>query len=141
MLINSGGIDYEVIDLGLYRRVPRVGAFLFIRDFDQTKFWIVNGMEHRTDGPAIEWPSGYKEWCLNGVLHRLDGPAVEEPDGSKSWYLNGVRHRTDGPAKEWPDGYKEWYINGKNLSYSEWRRERKIWIQMEIKEKIKDMII
>ena len=33
--------------------------------------------------------SGTKKWLLNGVLHREDGPAVEYADGSKGWYLNG----------------------------------------------------
>jgi hypothetical protein len=26
---------------------------------------------------------------LNGLLHRTDGPAVEHSDGDKAWYLNG----------------------------------------------------
>ena len=30
------------------------------------KFWLLNGNLHREDGPAVEWPSGYKEWWLNG---------------------------------------------------------------------------
>ena len=68
---------------------------------------------HREDGPAIEYPDGYKEWRLNGELHREDGPAVEYADGSKSWLLNGKRHREDGPAYEGAMGIKEWYLNGK----------------------------
>ena len=50
---------------------------------------------------------------MNGKLHRLDGPAVEYPDGYKAWYLNGERHREDGPAIEGCDGSKEWWLNGK----------------------------
>jgi hypothetical protein len=29
------------------------------------------------------------EWKVNGVRHRLDGPAVEYPDGSCEWWWNG----------------------------------------------------
>ena len=35
---------------------------------------------------------GRKEWCLNGQFHREDGPAIEYPDGYKLWYLNGQRY-------------------------------------------------
>jgi len=34
-------------------------------------------IKHRTDGPAMEFSSGYKAWYANGVLHRVDGPAIE----------------------------------------------------------------
>jgi hypothetical protein len=48
------------------------------------------------------------------ILHRLDGPAVEYPNGYKVWYVNGKRHRLDGPASEWANdnGDKTWYVNG-----------------------------
>ena len=36
--------------------------------------------------------NGTKYWYLNDVLHRTDGPAVELADGSKYWYLNGVEY-------------------------------------------------
>ena len=55
---------------------------------DGTKYWFLNDMRHRVDGPAIEWASGTKEWYLNGKRHREDGPAVEYADGTKCWYLN-----------------------------------------------------
>ena len=61
---------------------------------------------------CIEYPNGSKEWYLNGVPHRTDGPAYEYVNGYKSWFLNGVRHRTDGPAFERKDGSKSWYLNG-----------------------------
>ena len=37
--------------------------------------------------------NGTKHWWLNGVLHRTDGPAVELANGDKFWYLNGKRKR------------------------------------------------
>ena len=32
---------------------------------------------------------GNKYWRLNGLLHRIDGPAVEFTSGYKAWFLNG----------------------------------------------------
>jgi hypothetical protein len=29
---------------------------------NNTKFWILNGMYHRINGPAVEWDDGYNEW-------------------------------------------------------------------------------
>jgi len=34
-----------------------------------------------------------KHWLLNGVQHREDGPAIEFYNGTKKWYKNGKRHR------------------------------------------------
>jgi hypothetical protein len=78
---------------------------------DGSKSWYVNGKQHKTDGPAIEWKCGTKEWYLNGNLHRLEGPAVEFADGTKHWYVNGKLHRADGPACEYSDGRKCWWID------------------------------
>jgi hypothetical protein len=141
-------MDYQEIKVKDPREIPMVGAFIAIwpsgyKDWylSGERNWYFNGELHRLDGPAIEWPSGYKEWYLNGMLHRTDGPAVEWPDGSKAWYLNGVLHRTDGPAFEGPDGSKAWYLDGKELSYNQWRGERKVWLEQDAKEKIKEQVI
>jgi hypothetical protein len=32
---------------------------------------------------------GPKFWYLNGVLHREDGPAIEYTNGGKEWWING----------------------------------------------------
>jgi hypothetical protein len=98
---------------------------------DGTREWKINGMLHRTDGPAVEYSSGSSEWWLNGERHRLDGPAllylVRSPQWNywkrlhgKStylsdevrWYQNGQLHRSDGPAIERLDGSKFWYESG-----------------------------
>tara|TARA_R110000868_G_scaffold77151_3_gene221249 strand:+ start:2082 stop:2342 length:261 start_codon:yes stop_codon:yes gene_type:complete len=55
---------------------------------------------------------GDKIWYLNGLLHRTDGPAIEFSNGDKSWYLNGLRHREDGPAYEGVYGLQSWYYHG-----------------------------
>lgn len=85
-------------------------------DFSGVKWWHQNGLLHREDGPAIEYPSGDKIWCQNDLYHRLDGPAIEWANGSKIWYQNGQKHRLDGPAIEYSSGYnKEWYFYGKRI--------------------------
>ena len=76
------------------------------------KRWVLNGVLHREDGPAVDCTSGHKIWYLNGDIHREDGPAIEDANGSKKWYLNGKRHREDGPAIELVNGHKHWYLNG-----------------------------
>ena len=58
---------------------------------------------------------GNKHWYLNGLRHREDGPAIEYPDGTKEWYLNGGYHREDGPAVEYTSGTKKWYLNHKDI--------------------------
>ena len=51
--------------------------------YDRTKIL------HREDGPAIEYPSGYKEWRIDNKLHRIDGPAVEYSNGLElHWYID-----------------------------------------------------
>ena len=86
---------------------------VLIEHYNGYKEWFINGLLHRTDGPAQEWNNESKGWYLNGELHRTDGPAIDYYDGSKEWYINGKLHRTDGPAHEEEDGTKGWYINGK----------------------------
>ena len=33
------------------------------------KIWYQNDEPHRTDGPAIEYASGYKSWYINGTKY------------------------------------------------------------------------
>ena len=65
------------------------------------------GEYHRTDGPAVESNSGYKEWCINGLKHR-------------SWKNF---QQEDGPAVEYSGGYKRWYLNGKEYSEDQYQEE------------------
>jgi hypothetical protein len=62
---------------------------------------------------------------LNGIIHRTDGPAVEKPNGDRYWYVNGEYHRTDGPAIEYADGEKRWYINGNHYEEEEYNNKIK----------------
>jgi hypothetical protein len=86
---------------------------------DGTKYWYLNGLCHRLDGPAIEFMNGNKYWFLDGRCHRENGPAVEF-NGDRYWYLNGELHRVDGPAVEYHNGYKMWYLNGIEYIQEEW---------------------
>jgi hypothetical protein len=80
-------------------------------DIDKHKYrtaYTLNGMLHRTNGPAVifYFKSGktYNEqYLINGVQHRIDGPSdiyYDEHgfDYLKQWQTNGMPHRTDGPA-------------------------------------------
>ena len=68
---------------------PDFTGCLINEDNDIDVAWYKNGLQHREDGPAIEYFSSYKAWWLNGERHREDGPAVEYGDGRKEWWLNG----------------------------------------------------
>jgi len=59
---------------------------------DGDKYWYLNGMLHRTDGPAVECTNGDKCWYLNDKIHREDGPAIEYANGNRYWYLRGIEY-------------------------------------------------
>ena len=63
-----------------------------IIDNNDSKWWLLNGKFHRTDGPAAEHADGTKFWYINDKLHRTDGPAVEHADGDKRWYIHGIHY-------------------------------------------------
>ena len=90
---------------------------------DRIEWHNEKGKLHREDGPAVQWPNGYKEWYLNGERHREDGPAIQWPDSSKFWYLSGKCHRVDGPAIEYYDGYSEYWLKGKFFTKEQWEKE------------------
>ena len=70
-------------------------------------FWrLPDGKPHRVDGPAIEWPDGYKAWYINGELHRTDGPAIEHINGNKEWWVNGQKLNLKTYIRS-PDGLPE----------------------------------
>jgi hypothetical protein len=97
---------------------------------DGDKFWFLNGLRHREDGPAIDESNGRKAWFLNGKRHREDGPAIERSNGYKAWWLNGKQHREDGPAVTYSNGEKYWYLNGEWLSEGEFNRRMTPTVEM-----------
>jgi hypothetical protein len=42
---------------------------------------------YRTNGASVEFCDGSKYWLFNGEIHRSDGPAIERPNGYRSWYI------------------------------------------------------
>ena len=70
--------------------------------------------------------TGTVTYMLNGLYHRLDGPAIEATDGTKKWYVDGCYHRLDGPAIEYADGDKRWWIND-----IEYNTELEYWIAIQ----------
>jgi hypothetical protein len=59
--------------------------------------------------------NGSKWWKLDGIVHREDGPAFESADGYRCWFKHGKRHREDGPAAESKYGAMEWWVNDQRL--------------------------
>lgn len=77
------------------------------------KIWYWMGKKHRDNAPAVIMNNGNKFWYQNGKKHREDGPAAELIRGTKYWYQHDIKHRVGGPAVECSAGYKFWYQNGK----------------------------
>lgn len=74
-------------------------------------------LHHNTKGLAVK-TNTYKGWMLNGKQHRIDGPACEFSNRKEYW-INDMRHRLDGPAIEYKtknDRTNKWWIEGKRLS-------------------------
>jgi len=67
---------------------------------------------------------GTKQYYLNGLFHREDGPACEWPDGCKRYYIHGKLHREDGPAID-EDEFKAYFLNGKRFSEEDFWKENK----------------
>jgi hypothetical protein len=88
-----------------------------------TKEWRIDGILHREDGPAVEYPNGTTIWHYNGRRHRDDGPAVEYSYGTSIWYNHGSRHRIGGPAVELFDGTVEWWLDDKIYTEEEYWNE------------------
>ena len=56
---------------------------------------------------------GIITWNENNKLHRTDGPAIIYPSGKKEYWINGKLHREDGSAIIWSNGRKEYWVNDK----------------------------
>jgi hypothetical protein len=83
---------------------------------------------------VTDWANGTKFWYLNGKQHREDGPAVEYSNGGKYWYINDELHREDGPAIEWAGDYEAWYLNGERLTQDEFNERMTPTVEMTMAE-------
>ena len=80
-----------------------------------THHFLLDGVSHRLDGPALLSPTLAYEFRVNGLLHRLDGPAWNDRDWEVQFYAKGALHRLDGPAKFTRGARPEWWVNGIHL--------------------------
>jgi hypothetical protein len=119
----------------------------FVFDGDDLVEWVPDGPTSPSIFLSISI-NGVKRWYMDGKLHRDGAPSTEYPDiifgrpsGYRSWKCHGKYHRLDGPARTWNNGSKQWWIDGEKISYNEWRRMRKVWIEREAVERIKDLVI
>ena len=119
------GVDYVYYDgFNFYRSDKTYGPTAICIETGYEE-WSCSGGDYkvsRSSGPAQIFPDGSELWILDGVQHREDGPAVTWlMDGGwcYEWWLHGKRHRLDGPAVESPDGSKSWWVNGERVS-REW---------------------
>ena len=95
---------------GYFKRLVSHHTIITVDD-SGNRYWRINGLPHRADGPAITCADGSVEWYLDGRRHCENGPAVILADGAKYWYIYGKLHRDDGPAIEC-DTYKKWCKGG-----------------------------
>ena len=120
-------IEYEEIFIERKYEIPQVGAYE-VHMGDLT-IWMVDGEEHRIDGPArvdyryihCQIPLTY--WKRHGKTHRTDGPALE--------YYSESRKRMA----------QEYWLDGERFQYEEWDKLRKKWILVEDQERLKDQVI
>lgn len=90
---------------------------------DQGVTFEKSGKLHRDNNqPAlIQYRPLLEEWRVEGVLHRTDGPA-RITDVAKEWWVDGKLHRFDGPAVERANGSIEWWLFDKEYNFRAWTR-------------------
>ena len=74
--------------------------------------YLVNGILHRDDGPAIYYPDSKNFFYYkHGLLHRQNGPAKYSAFlQTTEYYQFGVLHREDGPAVSRERNYTLHYV-------------------------------
>jgi hypothetical protein len=133
--------DYIEIHVNDYPEIPASGNYLAIWPNGKHMEYFVDGLNHREDGPAVLMSDGSTQWRQFGLLHRVGGPAQEWTDGGQTWAIDGKCHRLEGPAMINIHGDKYWFLNGVRMTYNEWRRERKPWLEQQRTQEIKDLVI
>ena len=64
-----------------------------VDSFGSTKYYLNDDL-HRTDGPALIFPSGIHLYYIKDKLHRLDGPAIHDldnPNRGKQFWIGGLK--------------------------------------------------
>lgn len=123
------GNEYKKNLLYLPDKIYVMPSKIFKRELNQ------NGEPHCEDGPALH-TEFEKRWYINGVLHRTDGPAWQmfqqickeggewvytDELAQERWYINGKLHREDGPAIiNYLFLDKSYYLEDVSLTQEEW---------------------
>ncbi len=83
---------------GEYHRGNDLPALIKVRkDVEDivTQYWYQCGRLHRDNNrPAVTEDGAGINWCKNGMNHRTDGPAVIFCTGEERWYIEGKRIKT-----------------------------------------------
>jgi len=77
---------------------------------------------HRLDGPAVEFKDGTKYWYINGNNHRNIDPSNQWQYRIKYWCFKDKAHRIGGPCSS---AFSWWFIHGKE--YSKEGYYNKVW--------------
>jgi hypothetical protein len=81
-----------------------------------SRFWLLNGLKSRIDGPAVIYSYGTEMYFVDDKRHRIGGPAYINPDGTQMYFEDNKCHRMGGPAVIRPGGAKEYFIYGKRIT-------------------------
>jgi hypothetical protein len=91
LLYPCGAFSYYENDLLHRSDGPAVVAMDRISPLGYREGWLKHGAPDRKAGPALIDASGTCFYYLEGVLHRTDGPAIESADGKRDeYYLEGM---------------------------------------------------
>lgn len=85
---------------------------MYINEYGDKLWRNEKGELHREDGPAIEYPDGYKQWYINGKRHRADGPAIEGLYQLKKKYTSTNDYLLDVVKA---NSYNKWYYDGQEI--------------------------
>jgi hypothetical protein len=53
--------------------------------------YLLEGLTHRPNGPAMLWHSRWYEWYLFGKQHRYYGPVHNVPSAAPFWCIHGEK--------------------------------------------------
>lgn len=108
----------------------------YYKEYNGSKYYYLDGYNHRIGGPAVEAANGDKFYYVNGKLTK-----IEKVNGYMALYLNDKLHNTNGPAVIWPNGDREWWVNGLKFSEKKFNILNTIIKEMAIENNFDNMKI
>ncbi len=76
--------------------------------------YMVNGVVHRHNGPAMYIGDECERYYINGKLHREDGPAVRHKDGNMEYWFNNIRYTDKTFRYEYDWKKQKWIVEQRN---------------------------